>query len=99
MLEQACIIGFMVFAIYYTMLDGEIFGALGTFFYRHLPNAFHQPVYYCPICMVPWYGSAIYWIVWHHDVKDWIVSVITAMGINFILNSIRGHGDDGPTIS
>lgn len=91
MLEQAFIIGFMVFGIYYTMLEGEIFAAWSNALYNILPGKIHPAIFECPICMVPWYGTVIYWLVWHHNINDWIVSIITAMGINFILNTIRRH--------
>lgn len=91
MLEKAFILGFIVFAVYYSMLDGEIFGRLGRWFYKKIPEGLHQPVFDCPICMVPWYGSVAYWLIWGVSIKEWLTIIPCTMGINFVLNSIRSN--------
>lgn len=90
MLEHAFIIGFMAFSIYYTLLEGEIFGWLGTWFSEHTPVWMHQPLFDCPICMVPWYGFWVYFLLWG---LSWflIPTLMTAMGINYILNRFSDH--------
>ena len=92
MIERVVIIGFCVFAIYYTMLEGEIFGDFGNWLYDHLPHSLHQPVFDCPICMVPWYGTLIYWAMrmQHGSLKDWLFTIMAAMGFNYILNKFGG---------
>lgn len=78
------VISFIVFAIWYSMLDGEIFGGLRRLFVS-LPDKLHNPVYDCPVCMVPWYGSAIYWLAYGVSVRDWLLTVIPAMGLNAVI--------------
>jgi len=85
MFEESLIIALIVFSIWYTMQEGEIFGWLGTWFNKHLPYAIHPPLYDCNICMCPWYGSALYVILYGIN-WQWPVVVITAMGINVVIN-------------
>lgn len=78
-------ISMMVFAIHYTMQEGEIFGFVGKWLHDWLPPKYHQPVFECPVCMAPWYGTLIYWIFWHQGKKEWIICIIAAMGLNAVL--------------
>jgi hypothetical protein len=88
MIESILIISFIVFAVWYTMQPGEIFGRLGDWLERKLPIKLHPPVFECPVCMVPYYGSAVYWLVWGVSWQHWIVCVIAAMGLNVVLNKL-----------
>jgi hypothetical protein len=37
--------------------------------------------------MCPWYGSLLYWLIpWHHELWQWPVVVIGAMGVNVVIN-------------
>lgn len=96
MIEKSLIIALLVLSIHYTMQDEQIFERLGKLFERVLPEAIHKPVFSCPICMVPWYGSILYWVIpWHrigitrapeHDVWQWVVVIVAGMGINIVIN-------------
>lgn len=90
MITAAVIIAFIVLSIHYTMLEGEIFGALGRWFERHLPYAIHPSVFECNVCMTPWYGSVIYVAIWGIN-WQWPVVVIAAMGINVLFNKWAPH--------
>lgn len=90
MIEHAFIISLIVLAIHYTMQDGEIFGKLGNWFANHLPHAIHQPVFDCNVCMTPWYGSALYVIIYGMN-WQWPVVVIAAMGLNVLYNKWDNH--------
>lgn len=87
MIERAFIIAMLVLSIWYTMKEGEIFESLGLWFEKNLPKAIHPPVFECPVCMSPWYGSALYVIIFGVN-WWWPVVVITAMGINAALNKL-----------
>jgi hypothetical protein len=52
-------ISLCVVFIQYTMRDGEVFGFLGRIFSKHLPELIHNPVFACPVCMTPWYGTGL----------------------------------------
>ena len=88
MIEKIVIISLLVFAIHYTMQEDEIFGWLGEWFYKVLPDKLHDPVYDCVVCMCFWYGSIIYWLLWRENIIDWLVTVIAAMGLNAIINQL-----------
>lgn len=59
MLENALIVSLIVIFIHLMMQDGEIFGFIGKWFKQNLPERIHKPVFSCPICMTPWWGSIV----------------------------------------
>lgn len=93
MIEKSLIIALLVLSIHYTMQEGEIFGGLGKWIEKVLPKAMLQPVFACNVCMTPWYGTALYWLVpWQRvgsTVSNWLewpLVIIAAMGINIVIN-------------
>lgn len=94
MIEKIAIISFLVYAVHYTMQPGEIFAKLGDFFYNMLPEKIHPPVFECQVCMCPHYGTVLYWLIWANSPKEWIIVVISAMGLNVILNNLFPKRED-----
>lgn len=93
-LNKALVISVMVFAIWYTFLPGEIFGRVNVWL-STLNEKLKQPLYQCPVCMVPWHGTYLYWVIpWPHHWVEWIVVVIAAMGLNVIINKSFPNCDD-----
>lgn len=45
---------------------------------------FHKPIYGCPICMTPYWGTALYWIIYHNGIMDWLITVFSAAGISVL---------------
>lgn len=89
MLNQALILALLVLSIWYTMQEGEIFGKLGRRLEDHLPYKIHPAVFECNVCMSPWYGSILYWAIpWEHELWQWPVVIIGAMGFNIVLNKL-----------
>jgi hypothetical protein len=87
MIDQIIILSLIVLSIHYTMQPDEIFGKLGDWLEDHLPDVIHPAVFACNVCMCPWYGSALYWLIpWHHELWQWPVVIIGAMGVNIIVN-------------
>jgi hypothetical protein len=85
--EQIIIIALLVLSIHYTMQPDEIFGKLGDWLEDHLPDAVHPAAFSCNICMAPHYGTLLYWLTpWHHELWQWPVVVIGAMGANVVVN-------------
>lgn len=90
---DAAISGVAVFCIWYTMQPGEIFGRLGDWFEKHLPEKLTDPVYECPVCMFPYYGIPFYILVLSldriHDitVREMILVLFFGIGFNAIVNS------------
>jgi hypothetical protein len=73
------------------MQEGEIFESLGKFLEKHLPKKLHQPVFECNVCMTPWYGSVMYWIIYGHGWEDWLFTIFMAMGLQIVLNKLAPH--------
>lgn len=51
-----------------------------------------KPIYGCPICMTPWWGTIIYWLFIGESLKDWLITVGAAAGlgvVSVILLAIR----------
>lgn len=84
MIEKIFIIAFMVMAIYSTMLYGMIFQIVRVKLDK-APQWLKKIVYDCPVCQTPYYGSAIYWLIWGNSVKEWIIVIIAAMGACSVL--------------
>ncbi len=89
MIEKILITSFCVFAVWYTMQPGEIFGFIQTWF-APLKSKFKDPIYNCPACMGFWWGSGVYWLIWGLWLKSatWqegLVVAISTIGINAII--------------
>lgn len=79
----------MVFAIYTSMQEDMIFDKLRLWLEKIIKSEYWQkPVFACVICMAGIYGAAIYWIIWHNSIKEWIIVNISAIGLNAILSKI-----------
>ncbi len=100
MIEKIVIIALIVIAIWATMLYGMIFQFIrywaiikeedehGPAKYR-IPKWMVKPLFDCTTCMTPYYGSAVYWLIWGNSVKEWVFVVIAAMGLVTIFNHIK----------
>lgn len=84
------IISFMVLFINVTFWEGMIFEGIGKQL-KKLPEFIQKPLFDCPICMAPWWGSGILLIgqlnkLWHvNNWFEWIVVVLAAGGVNTVL--------------
>lgn len=57
---------------------------------QQLLEKISQPLFRCPVCMSPWWGSGVYWIVWGLWLKtatwqEWLLTVISTIGFNAII--------------
>lgn len=93
MLEKSLIIALLALSIWYTMQEGEIFEGLGKWFEKHLPEQVHPAVFACNVCLTPWYGSVLYWLIpWEKAgitnsfLLEWPLVIVGAMGINIVIN-------------
>lgn len=85
-LQRAFIISLIVIAIWATMLPNMIFGKIRDI---KMPEWLADPLYDCPICSCPYYGSVAYWIIFHDTVMMWIIVILVAMGINTVFVKIK----------
>lgn len=87
-------IGSIVLCIWYTFQEDEIFESFGYWVDDHVKNEkWRQPIYACNVCMTPWYGSVVYWLlavfVFNGNIIEWILSVLCAMAFNIVLNKLE----------
>lgn len=88
MIEKIIITGLLVLSIWYSMQEGEIFGFVTRWGEKHLKECWQQPVFACNVCMSFWYGSIIYWVLWHNNIIEGLIVAIGAMGFNAALNKL-----------
>lgn len=43
-----------------------------------------KPIYGCPICMTPWWGTLIYWLFFAISIPHWILTILTASGLSVL---------------
>lgn len=79
-------ISFIVIALWCMMLNGMIFGKIRDI---KMPDWLTNPIFDCPVCQMPYYGSIFYWWLFHESVKDWVVVILVAMGIATIFVKIK----------
>lgn len=90
MITTAIIIAFVVLFLHACTWEGMIFGFVSKKLHR-LPDYIKKPLYDCPICMSPYYGSLIILSSYYfggHDlpsVNDWFLILLMAAGINTVL--------------
>lgn len=74
MMELIFVISMIVFAVHYTMQDGEIFGIAQKVNLGKMAD----PLRDCPVCMVPYYGSIAYWFIGDRDLIQWATTIIAS---------------------
>ncbi len=85
-IKRAIIISFIVIAIWATMLPNMIFGKIRDI---EMPDWLATPLYDCPICQTPWYGTILYVIFFRQNWVEWILVIGVAMGINTIFVKMK----------
>ena len=76
-IERAFIISLIVIALWCCFLPGMIFEKIN---YLRIYNSIKKPIFECPVCMVFWYGTVIYWSVFHAGILDWMLVIGVSMG-------------------
>lgn len=85
-------IAFCVLFLHSITLDGMIFQFVSKALWN-LPSVIKKPLFDCPVCMVPWWGSLIIVLLCYHNNEwlgwlEWTLVLMTAGGINVLSNSI-----------
>lgn len=101
MIETALIIAFVVLFLHATTWEGMVFQIVAEKLHT-LPEWMKKPLYDCPICMAPWWGSVILLLMCLHsgdwlDPLSWLLLVFAAGGINTVLIHIiekARHGQE-----
>lgn len=84
MIEKIFIISFLTMFIWATMLEGNIFGFVRTKWFKNLPEYWQKPIFDCPICLCPYYGTALYWLIFGYSWQEWLIVIFCAAGVNTV---------------
>lgn len=76
------IISLIVLFLHATTWKGMVFESVKNLIKPE--GMLYKPIYGCPICMTPWWGSLIYWIFFNISVTDWLLTVGAASGLAVI---------------
>ncbi len=63
-----------------TTWEGMIFGKINNIIKPE--SILYKPVYACPICMTPWWGTIIYLLFFHISFIDWVLTIGCAGGFS-----------------
>ena len=82
MTEHALIIAMIVLFLHACSWRGMIFSGIKNLVPPR--GMLYKPLYGCPICMTPWYGTLIYFLFFEPAVTSWLLTVGTASGFNVL---------------
>ncbi|MCD8740875.1 hypothetical protein LT679_09710 [Mucilaginibacter roseus] len=82
MLEHALIIALIVLFIHACSWKGMIFDGIKKIV--EPKGSLYKPLYGCPICMTPYYGTIIYLLFFRQSVADGLLTVAAASGLNVL---------------
>ncbi|MBC7451513.1 MAG: hypothetical protein H7259_08505 [Cytophagales bacterium] len=82
MIEHAFIIAMIVLFIHSTTWKGMIFEGIKKIIKPE--GMLYKPIYGCPICMAPYYGTILYLIFFRLSISDYVLTIGTAAGLSVI---------------
>lgn len=98
MIELITTVALVILFLHVTTWEAQIFGPFAKKYLSRLPEWIKKPLYDCPICMAPWWGSLILatgnWvgITEAHNWFGWILIVFGAGGLNTLLIYLINQG-------
>lgn len=101
MIEWGIIIALFCLFVHACTWEGMIGEKIGELFWE-APVWIKKPLFSCPICMCPWWGSGLIVLFgiltdyWPHPVV-WFLELAIAGGINVVLSSIIHPHEQEPT--
>jgi len=85
MIEKVFTISLAIIGIWTLYRPDHIFGGLAMEIKRLFPKV-TRPAFDCMVCMVPWYGFPIYFILWPNPpLAEPVFVIIGAMGANRVI--------------
>jgi len=82
MIAHAFIIAMIVLFIHACSWKGMIFEGIKTIIKPE--GHLYKPIYGCPICMTPYYGTIIYLLFFRLNFADWLLTIGTAAGLSVV---------------
>jgi hypothetical protein len=84
MIEKITITAILVIFIYASMEKKMIFSFIRKLL-DSLPEYIQKPIFDCYICMCPWWGGLLYWLIWHNSWHECLITIAGAGGFNTIV--------------
>lgn len=81
-LITAIVIALIILFLHATTWEGHIFNGIRKVIKPK--GMLYKPIYGCPICMTPWWGSLIFWIFVGGNIIEWLFIIFTAAGISVL---------------
>lgn len=99
MVVNALIIAMIVLFIHSTTWEGMIFEGIKKLIKPE--GKLYKPIYGCPICMTPWWGTLIYLILLsqHPTLREWFLTIGLACGFSVITVAFLSMRDMAVDIS
>lgn len=94
MIEKIIIISLFTIGYCCTFWEGMIFEKIGDWLEAHLPEWINKPTWQCYICTCFWLGTALYWLLWGAGWKEWLLTVIPAMGLNAVISQFTNKPEE-----
>jgi hypothetical protein len=87
LLQLIVIVSAWCWSVYNAFQEGQIFGRAGDWLRDKVPAYWLKPVIGCPVCLPSIHGTGLYiaFSDGHYDPLTWIVTIVCASGINFII--------------
>ncbi|WP_419788894.1 hypothetical protein HDF19_05795 [Mucilaginibacter sp. E4BP6] len=82
MIQHAFIIAMIVLFIHACSWKGMIFEGIKKLIKPE--GHIYKPIYGCPICMTPYYGTIMYLLFFRLSFVDWLLTIGTAAGMGVI---------------
>jgi hypothetical protein len=86
-------ISLVILFMHATTWDGHIFEFVRNWIDEK--KKISKPVYNCPICMTPWYGTLLYLLLFRFSFLDWFFTIGTAAGFSVIYVLLIEIKDNG----
>jgi hypothetical protein len=83
-MEKIIITSLLVLFFYAAFQPHMIFGVIRRWL-SFVPDWYQKSLFSCYICMCSIWGSMAYWIIWHQDIKDWLITICGSAGLNTII--------------
>jgi hypothetical protein len=74
--------------------EGEIFGEVGDWLDKRLPQYISKPLYGCAKCNAFWVCTLMYWLFWGNTWYIWLMTAVCSIGINSIIIGFQNRLTD-----
>ena len=88
MIERAIELSLIITAIHVCMMPGMIFGFIGNFFDKNLPEILKKPIFSCLICMGGIYSLLLYPLLYTCFDLLTIKTMLMVIGINTLIANL-----------